>query len=184
MDSTRRILAALATAVALPAAAINHENTINPIARGPFAVVPTTSAQSATASVNDGNSRAAARTCCDFTADRASLRLSPATPDWSAELARLAGVHRWVLTGLGLIFATGSLMALADLDGVMRSVVFWVKMGLVGLLLANGYLRMRSETALRQGVSDAWTGFRRTSGASLVLWFVVLLAGALLHSTL
>ena len=38
MDSTRRILAALATAVALPAAAINHENTINPIARGPFAV--------------------------------------------------------------------------------------------------------------------------------------------------
>jgi hypothetical protein len=120
------------------------------------------------------------------TADRASLRLSPATPDWSAELARLAGVHRWVLTGLGLIFATGSLMALADLDGVMRSVVFWVKMGLVGLLLANGYLRMRSETALRQGggASNAWTGFRRSSAASLALWFAVLLAGALLHSTL
>jgi len=118
--------------------------------------------------------------------DRASLRLSPATPDWSGELARLASVHRWVLTGLGLIFATGSLMALADLDGVMRSGVFWVKMGLVGLLLANGYLRMRSETALRQGggASNAWNGFRRTSGASLVLWFVVLLAGALLHSTL
>ena len=38
MDSTRRILAALATAVALPAAAVNHESTINPIARGPFAV--------------------------------------------------------------------------------------------------------------------------------------------------
>ena len=38
MDSTRRILAALAAAVALPAAAVNHENTINPIARGPFAV--------------------------------------------------------------------------------------------------------------------------------------------------
>jgi hypothetical protein len=118
------------------------------------------------------------------TADRASLQLSPATPDWAAELARLAGVHRWVLTGLGLIFATGLLMALADLGGLMNSVVFWVKMGLVGLLLANGYLRMRSETALRQGVSNAWTGFRRTSAASLVLWFVVLLAGALLHSTL
>jgi fermentation-respiration switch protein FrsA (DUF1100 family) len=38
MDSTRRILAALAAAVALPAAAINHEATIQPIARGPFAV--------------------------------------------------------------------------------------------------------------------------------------------------
>jgi hypothetical protein len=117
-------------------------------------------------------------------ADRASLQLSPATPDWAAELARLARVHYWVVTGLGLIFATGLLMALADLGGLMTSVVFWVKMGLVGLLLANGYLRMRSETALRQGVSNAWTGFRRTSAASLVLWFVVLLAGALLHSTL
>jgi hypothetical protein len=29
-------------------------------------------------------------------ADRAALRLSPATPDWSQELARLASVHRWV----------------------------------------------------------------------------------------
>src|SRR5690348_6138017 len=88
--------------------------------------------------------------------DRASLRLSPATPDWSAELARLAGVHRWVLTGLGLIFATGSLIALADFGGVMASGVFWVNMGPVGLLLPNGYLPMRSETAPKPGVSNAW----------------------------
>ena len=38
MDSTRRLLAALAAAVALPAAAINHEVTLSPIARGPFTV--------------------------------------------------------------------------------------------------------------------------------------------------
>jgi hypothetical protein len=39
MNSTcRRLLAALALAAALPAAALNHENTINPIGRGPFAV--------------------------------------------------------------------------------------------------------------------------------------------------
>src|SRR6266404_4696934 len=43
-------------------------------------------------------------------ADRASLGLSPATPDWSQELARLASVHRWVLGGLTLIFASGLLM--------------------------------------------------------------------------
>ena len=38
MNSTRRILAALALAAALPASALNHELTINPIGRGPFAV--------------------------------------------------------------------------------------------------------------------------------------------------
>src|SRR5437762_14043760 len=47
-------------------------------------------------------------------ADRASLRLSPATPDWSQELARLAGVHRWVVAGLALIFASGLLMMFAE----------------------------------------------------------------------
>lgn len=38
MNSTRRLLAALALTAALPAAALNHELTINPISRGPFAV--------------------------------------------------------------------------------------------------------------------------------------------------
>src|SRR6059036_3991175 len=103
-------------------------------------------------------------------ADRASLRLSPATPDWSQELARLASVHRWVLGGLTLIFASGLLMMLAELDTLATSVVFWSKMGLIALLLGNGYARMRAETALRKGAAAGWGGFRRASVASLVLW--------------
>jgi len=117
-------------------------------------------------------------------ADRASLRLSPATPDWSTELTRLAGVHRWVVAGLALIFASGVLMMLAELDSVATSVVFWTKMGLIALLLGNGYVRMRAENALQQGLAAGWRRFRRASVASLVLWLVVLLAGTLLHSTL
>ena len=116
-------------------------------------------------------------------ADRASLRLSPATPDWSQELARLAGVHRWVVAGLALIFASGPLMMFAELHSFATSVLFWTKMGLIALLLGNGYIRMRAETALRQGLAAGWGRFRRTSVASLVLWFVILLAGTLLHST-
>jgi len=116
-------------------------------------------------------------------ADRASLKLSPATPDWSGELGRLASVHRWVVSGLALIFASGVLMMLAKLDGVATSVVFWTKMGLIALLLGNGYIRMRAENALRQGLATGWGRFRRTSVASLVLWLVILLAGTLLHST-
>ena len=116
-------------------------------------------------------------------ADRASLRLSPATPDWSQELARLAGVHRWVVAGLALIFASGLLMMFAQLDSFATSVVFWTKMGLIALLLGNGYIRMRAENALRQGLAAGWGRFRRASLASLVLWLLILLAGTLLHST-
>jgi hypothetical protein len=116
-------------------------------------------------------------------ADRSSLRLSPATPDWSNELARLAGVHRWVVGGLALIFGSGLLMMFAELGSLATSVVFWTKMGLIALLLGNGYVRMRAESALRQGSAAGWGRFRRTSVASLVLWLVILLAGTLLHST-
>ncbi len=115
--------------------------------------------------------------------DRASLRLSLATPDWSQELARLASVHRWVVAGLALIFASGLLMMFAELDSFATSVVFWTKMGLIALLLGNGYIRMRAESALRQGVAAGWDRFRRSSVASLVLWLVILLAGTVLHST-
>ena len=117
-------------------------------------------------------------------ADRATLRLSPATPDWFQELARLAGVHRWVVAGLALIFASGLLMMFAELGSLATSGVFWTKMGLIVLLLGNGYLRMRAEIALRQGLGSGWSRFRRASVASLVLWFVVLLSGTLLHATL
>ena len=113
--------------------------------------------------------------------DRAALRLSPATPDWSQELDRLASVHRWVLAGLALIFASGLLMMFAELDRVAISAVFWTKMGLVALLLGNGYIRMRAEQALRLGGAAGWGRFRWASLTSLMLWFAVLLAGTLLH---
>lgn len=116
--------------------------------------------------------------------DRASLRLSPGTlPAWRTELDRLATVHRWVVGGLALIFATGVLMALAELGSFVTSIVFWAKMGLVALLICNGYARLRAEVAVRQGSVAAWAWFRRTSIGSLVLWFLILLAGTLLHST-
>ncbi len=116
--------------------------------------------------------------------DRASPRLSPATAlDWSQELDRLASVHRWVLAGLAIIFTSGFLMMLTDVETFATSAVFWTKMGLITLLLGNGFVRIRVETALRQGLVAGWERFRRTSVASLVLWFLILLAGALLHST-
>jgi len=71
----------------------------------------------------------------------------------SGRPASLASVHRWVVAGLALIFTSGLLMMFAELDSFATSVVFWTKMGLIALLLGNGYKRMRAETALRQGVA-------------------------------
>src|SRR5256885_9895379 len=103
--------------------------------------------------------------------------------DWSSDVCSSDLVHRWVVGGLALIFASGLLMALAQVANFGTSVVFWTKMGLVALLIGNGYARLRTEIALRQGSLAAWSWFRRTSTASLVLWFLVLLAGTLLHAT-
>jgi hypothetical protein len=88
-----------------------------------------------------------------------------------------------VVGGLALIFASGVLLVLTELDTFASSGVFWTKMGLVALLIGNGYARLRCEIALRQGAVARWSWFRRTSIASLALWFVILLFGALLHST-
>ena len=114
-------------------------------------------------------------------ADRGALRLSPERgSDWSRDLASLTTVHRWVIAGLALTFVSGLLMMLADLDTFLPSVVFWTKMGLIVLLIGNGYLKLRAEAALQNGVASAWRRLRRTTVVSLVLWFAVLLAGTIL----
>ena len=117
-------------------------------------------------------------------ADRATLRLAragalpSATRGWA--LDEIAGVHRLVLIGLAVIFASGVLQTLADLDTYLASVVFWSKMGLVAALLGNGWIRLRAERAVQGGAEAAWTAYRRTSIASLLLWFALVLLGTIL----
>ncbi|HEX4633931.1 MAG TPA: hypothetical protein VH163_08870 [Gemmatimonadales bacterium] len=116
-------------------------------------------------------------------ADRATLRLSDArldggTSSWA--LTEIAGVHRLVLGGLGVVLVSGLLQTFADLDTYLTSVVFWSKMTLVAVLLANGWVRLRAEAAVRQGDPGAWPAYRRTSVASLVLWFTLVLFGTVL----
>lgn len=116
-------------------------------------------------------------------ADRATLRLSGASVDdgtssWA--LAEIAGVHRLVLAGLAIVAASGLLQTFADLDTYLTSVVFWSKMGLVAVLLGNGWIRLRAEHAVRRGNAGAWSAYRRTSVASLILWFTLVLCGTIL----
>lgn len=99
------------------------------------------------------------------------------------QLAYIHGIHRPVLLGLGLTLASGLLMFAADVETFAASRVFWVKMLLVALLLANGAVMARTETTLRAGSAVAdrgWRVLRASAYCSLTLWLAAALAGTLL----
>lgn len=90
---------------------------------------------------------------------------------------RLRAVHVWVLAGLALTFVTGLLQVASDLKTFLPSGIFWLKMALVALLLANGGLVMRGEKGASRG---DWGLLRFAAIASLCLWTLILLLGVML----
>lgn len=105
-------------------------------------------------------------------ADRDAFRISrDAAP--ARELQEMLMVHVWVIGGLTAAVASGLLMMLADVHTYATSMVFWIKIGLFLLLVANGFGRIRSEAAILNGAAGGRTWLRRTSVASAVLWLAV-----------
>lgn len=116
--------------------------------------------------------------------DRATLRaLRLAAAERGRHLEELSGVHRLVVGGLILSVATGLLLFASDVETFLRSWVFWLKMGMICVLLGNGYAMTRVEKALREDAAEtspAWTRLRRTALASVALWYAITLAGVAL----
>ena len=116
--------------------------------------------------------------------DLGTLRAARGDPARRAERLNLLGMaHRTVLFGLALTAATGVLMLGADFEVLAGSAVFWVKMGLVAVLLANGALMMRAETGAHSpgpAGDRAWQMLTRAAGASAFLWFLILFVSVLL----
>lgn len=116
--------------------------------------------------------------------DVGTLRAARRAPgERGVRLADLARAHRLVLAGLALTSASGVLLLAADVEALLPAPVFWVKMALVGLLLANGLVMTRTEHAVRAERVDAARGWHRlgvAAAVSLTLWFAALLAGTLL----
>ena len=114
-------------------------------------------------------------------ADRGSLRaIRAATANRTSHLEELAAVHRFVLTGLTVVVASGLLLLGADIEAFFGSWVYWIKMVLVILLLANGWQMTRIEQQLRMDSSEespAWGRLHRVAVRSLALWFTITLAG-------
>jgi hypothetical protein len=124
-------------------------------------------------------------------ADRATLRVGRrGAADQATQLTELRAVHKPVLVALVALFASGVLLTAADLETFIASPVFWVKLGLVTLLLVNGLVLERTESRLRSlsareivpttRVRSLWRRLRKSAVLSLVLWTATLVAGTLL----
>jgi uncharacterized membrane protein len=116
--------------------------------------------------------------------DRGTLRAAP----WSDvarkhHLDELSVLHRTVITALAVTLASGLLLFAADIETFWASWIFWVKMALVVMLLANGARMKGVETRLRvdsSAGSPHWASLRTSARASLTLWLTIAFAGVAL----
>ena len=88
--------------------------------------------------------------------------------------------HRIVVSSLVVVTGSGLLLLAADLDTFLHSAVFWIKMGLVALLLANGGLLFQASRRAVAGDSGVWPHLRNRAVVSLTLWLAITLFGSAL----
>jgi len=117
-----------------------------------------------------------------ITIDRGTLRALRNADQRSAHLPTLAASHRVVIPGLVASAVTGVLMFAADLEAYFVSPIYWTKMTLVALLLANGYAMTRIESSMRSGTETdaAWKRLALSARASLFFWFATAFVGVAL----
>ena len=118
-----------------------------------------------------------------LTADRGTIRAARGSvEDRARHRVELGRTHVFVLGGLALSFVSGVLLFLSDVDEFLESPYFWIKLGLIGLLLANGFVMTRTERALGSRTDDGalWGRLRTIAIVSLVLWLATTLAGVVL----
>jgi hypothetical protein len=127
-------------------------------------------------------------------AERATLRLDPGSDaDRRRHLADLAQLRTPVWIAFGVALMTGAMIFFADVEAFAASRIFWTKMLLVALLLANTVATSRLDSALRResdgGAPSApevsarrWRRRRAGAIASGTLWLALVLLGAALAS--
>lgn len=117
--------------------------------------------------------------------DRAALRMTgkPVT-ERMPFLRELRAVHRPVLIALVIVTASGLALLLADLEALLPSTVFWIKLGAFVLLLLNGLLIAHAGARLLVNAEDArgWRALRSGAARSIALWTATLFLGVLLTS--
>jgi uncharacterized membrane protein len=118
---------------------------------------------------------------CALTADLATIAAARSTPDSrEAQLRVLDRTHPIVVIGLAALITSGLLLLGADVSTYLHSTLFWIKMGLVGLLVINGALMLAAERRARRGGTGSWVRLHALAVGSLVLWTVTTLVGTAL----
>jgi hypothetical protein len=127
--------------------------------------------------------------------DRSTIAVARRTPDERlAYLTTLHASHRLIVTGLGVTLVSGLLLLGGDVEVLLTTPAFWVKMVLLGLLLANGGLLLRAEAQAASppamhapppgtapgAAAAAWRRLTTFSYVSLSLWFALVLASTVL----
>ena len=116
-----------------------------------------------------------------ITADLATVTAARAkSSTLVVHLRLLKRTHPIVIAGLATLFVSGVLLFAADVDTFWSSRIFWLKMALVGALLINGVVLVRSEHNVAQAEVNAWRRLHVLATTSLVLWLLTTLAGSAL----
>jgi hypothetical protein len=95
----------------------------------------------------------------------------------SGIITTLDASHRVVVPALAVVVTSGLLMTASDAATFLGSPVYWWKMGLVGLLLLNGFGLLKAEQAVVGERPKGWLWLCLTSAASLALWLTILFVG-------
>lgn len=125
-----------------------------------------------------------------FSTEASALRLDPGDDTERRRYLRFAlPARRAIGIALGVAMSSGILLFLADLEAFAVSPVFWAKMLLVVLMLANVGIAARLDARLIRGDDVAahrhgrlWRRRRLSAWATAVLWLALLLSGSALAS--
>ena len=116
--------------------------------------------------------------------DRMVLRVGRANADDRRRtLSEFSAIHRPVLLALAVAALSGVAQTLADVQTYFVSPTYWIKMGLIALLLLNAWALARTAKALLLDPSPGNRRWKRLTGgavASIMLWLGTTLAGVLL----
>jgi hypothetical protein len=128
-------------------------------------------------------------------ADRMTLRV-PVTDAVArrVQLDEVRSVHGIVLVNIILLFVSGVLLAMADVETFLESPIFWVKIAFVVALVVNGALLTRLEQRLPSATSAhgpanppiiddrLWSRVRWFSWSSVFLWSATAVVGIVLSN--
>ena len=132
-----------------------------------------------------------------ISADRRVLLAQPGSREALQSAAEdLRTTHAIVIGSIALMVVTGVALAASDIGTFAVSKVFWTKMAMFTILIANGAYMRRTEGRLLTAAMNAgvaidqptpwpslplpWLARKRSAAVSLTAWFAIVLLGVVL----